>query len=50
MQTPNDAQLHELARKRVEFRIHLTVYCVTNAALWMICSSPARDTSGRYGQ
>ena len=36
MQLPNDAQLRELAHKRVEFRIHLIVYCVTNAALWII--------------
>jgi hypothetical protein len=36
MQTPTDSQLHELARKRVEFRSHLIVYFVTNAALWSI--------------
>lgn len=36
MQTFTDSQLRELARKRVEFRIHFTVYCVTNAALWTI--------------
>lgn len=36
MQTPTDSQLHELARKRVEFRSHLIVYCVINAALWSI--------------
>jgi hypothetical protein len=36
MQTPTDNQLHELAHKRVEFRIHLIVYCVINAALWLI--------------
>ena len=36
MQTPADSQLHELARKRVDFRAHLIVYCVTNAALWII--------------
>ena len=36
MQTLNDSQLHELARKRVEFRSHLLVYCITNAALWVI--------------
>lgn len=36
MQTFTDTQLRELARKRVEFRIHLIVYCVTNGALWMI--------------
>ena len=36
MQTLTDTQLHELARKRVEFRTHLVVYLVTNAALWTI--------------
>ena len=36
MQTLNDTQLRELARKRVEFRSHLIVYCVINAALWII--------------
>ena len=36
MQFPTDAQLHEQARKRVDFRIHLVVYLVTNAALWTI--------------
>ena len=36
MQTPTDTQLHELARKRVEFRSHLIVYCVTIGALWII--------------
>ena len=36
MQTINDTQLRELARKRVEFRVHLIVYCVMNAALWVI--------------
>ena len=36
MQTFTDAQLRELAHKRVEFRIHLTVYCIVNAALWAI--------------
>lgn len=36
MQTLTDNQLHELARKRVEFRVHLIVYVVTNAALWTI--------------
>jgi hypothetical protein len=36
MQTPNDTQLHELARKRVEFRAHLIVYCVTITSLWII--------------
>ena len=36
MQTLNDSQLHELAGKRVEFRSHLIVYCITNAAFWVI--------------
>ena len=36
MQTPTDAQLRELARKRVDFRRHLVVYFVTNAVLWLI--------------
>ena len=36
MQILTDTQLHELARKRVEFRSHLVVYCVTIAALWTI--------------
>ena len=33
MQTPTDAQLRELARKRVDFRRHLVVYFVTNGVL-----------------
>lgn len=33
---PTDAQLHELARKRVEFRTHLIVYCVIIGVLWII--------------
>jgi hypothetical protein len=36
MQTPTDTQLHELARKRVDFRRHLLVYFVMNAVLWTI--------------
>ncbi|MCU7550702.1 2TM domain-containing protein [Chitinophagaceae bacterium LB-8] len=36
MRTFTDAQLHELAHKRVEFRTHLMVYLVINAALWII--------------
>jgi hypothetical protein len=31
-----DNELRELARKRVEFRAHLFVYMVMNAALWII--------------
>jgi uncharacterized ion transporter superfamily protein YfcC len=38
MQTPSDTQLHELARKRVDFRRHLTVYLIINATLWLIWS------------
>lgn len=36
MEIPNEAQLRELARKRVAFRAHLIVYCITIAALWGI--------------
>jgi hypothetical protein len=36
MQSPTDTQLHELARKRVEFRTHLIVYCVINSVLWAL--------------
>lgn len=36
MQTLTDAQLHERARKRVEFRSHLIVYCVIIGVLWVI--------------
>lgn len=36
MQTPTDAELRELARKRVEFRVHLIVYFVVNGALWLV--------------
>ena len=36
MQTLSENQLHELARKRVEFRRHLVVYFVIMAILWMI--------------
>ena len=36
MQTLSDKQLHELARKRVEFRRHLVVYFVIISILWMI--------------
>ena len=36
MNTLTDSQLHELARKRVDFRTHLIVYCVINAVLWII--------------
>ena len=36
MQTLNEAQLRELAKKRVEFRTHVIVYLVVNATLWMI--------------
>ena len=34
MQNITDAQLHERARKRVEFKAHLVVYLVINGALW----------------
>jgi hypothetical protein len=36
MQNLNDKQLHELAHKRVEFRIHLVVFLVINSMLWVI--------------
>lgn len=36
MQSLTDNQLREQARKRVEFRTHLIVYCITNAAFWII--------------
>ncbi|HEU4633040.1 MAG TPA: 2TM domain-containing protein [Flavisolibacter sp.] len=36
MATLSDKQLHELARRRVEFRTHLFVYVIVNAALWSI--------------
>jgi len=36
MQSPTDVQLHEQAHKRVEFRIHLFVYCVIIGMLWII--------------
>jgi len=35
MQVLNDNQLHELARKRVDFRAHLITYCVIIPALWV---------------
>jgi hypothetical protein len=36
MQTLSDIQLRELARKRVEFRAHLIVFCVVLSVLWII--------------
>lgn len=36
MHTLTDTQLHELARKRVEFRSHLIVYVVIIGMLWTI--------------
>ena len=36
MQTLSENQLHELARKRVEFRRHQVVYFVIISILWMI--------------
>lgn len=36
MQNYTDKQLHELARKRVDFRRHLIVYLVINGILWTI--------------
>lgn len=36
MATLSDNQLHELARKRVDFRAHLVVYFVVITFLWLI--------------
>jgi hypothetical protein len=36
MQSLTDAQLHKLARKRVEFKSHIVVYGVVIAVLWII--------------
>ena len=36
METLTDKQLHEIARKRVDFRRHLLVYFVINGVLWLI--------------
>lgn len=36
MENYTDAQLHQIARKRVEFRQHLLVYAVINSALWAL--------------
>ena len=36
MQNITDAQLHEQAHKRVEFKSHLIVYCVVIGTLWVI--------------
>lgn len=36
MQVQSDNQLRELAHKRVDFKRHLTVYLVMNAAFWAI--------------
>lgn len=35
MTTYTDKQLHEIARKRVDFRRHLIIYCITNGMLWI---------------
>jgi len=36
MEAPTNTQLHELAKKRVEFRAHIIVFLVTMGALWII--------------
>jgi uncharacterized ion transporter superfamily protein YfcC len=36
MQNLTDTQLHELAKKRVDFRAHLIVYIVIISILWFI--------------
>lgn len=43
MQADTDTRLREIARKRVEFRIHLIVYCVVNGALWLIWLFTSRN-------
>lgn len=36
MEAPTNTQLHELAKKRVEFRAHIIVFLVTMTGLWAI--------------
>jgi hypothetical protein len=36
MRQLTDTQLHQLARKRVEFRSHLIVYCIINVVFWFL--------------
>ena len=36
METPTNSQLRNLAKKRVEFRVHLIVYLIINSVLWII--------------
>ena len=36
MKSLTDTQLHELARKRVDFKSHLIVYTVVIGTLWVI--------------
>ncbi len=36
MQPTSDSQLHEVARKRVDFRKHLITYLIINGLLWGI--------------
>ena len=33
---PTDSKLHEMARKRIEFRAHLVSYIILNGFLWII--------------
>ena len=36
MQVSNDAQLRDLARRRVGFRAHVVAFCITMSALWLV--------------
>lgn len=42
MQTLSDKQIHELARKRVDFRAHLVVYVVIIGVLWAVWLATGR--------
>lgn len=42
MQTSTETQLRQLAHKRVDFRRHLTVYCIINGVLWLIWLTTGR--------
>ena len=42
MQYLTDTELHVQARKRVEFKRHLLVYCIVNGSLWMIWALTSR--------
>lgn len=36
MSNVSDKELRLLAKKRVEFRAHLIVYCIVNGMLWIV--------------